>query len=56
MTCLTTEIEKMKFNPQGLEKYSLVTVRRNVWCNGKLTVYQKKKTNTLNTGLCTNFN
>ena len=32
------KMEKMKLNPQWLEKYSLVTVRREVWCNDMLTL------------------
>ena len=36
----------MKFNSQWLEKYSLVTVQREV---------KNKKTNTLTTDICTNF-
>ena len=43
MTRQTKKIEKIKIklNPQWLEQYSLVTVRREVWYYDILTVYQK---------------
>ena len=33
----------MKFNSEGLQKYSLVTVLREIWCHDMLTVCQKQE-------------